>query len=227
MLFPSFQHRPALRINLDEEGARWLEQRGGSGESAASNPLLDPVVCQQMVDEAHRREGAAWSYGGYLENRRRLWRGSYLERTGSFIHLGVDFTVPQGTPWVAGYPAGVVVVDDDHDRDGGWGQRIILRPDLPGTDVLLIFAHLQEIRFKPGDRIPAGTVVAEVGGPPDNGNWHPHLHVQAIRRACFEEILVNRFATLDGYGHPDDLALIGESFPDPLPFVAPELAVRP
>ncbi len=219
MLFPSLKNAKVTRINLDDEAGRWLAGRPDA--QGGANPLLDPAVCGQMVEEVHRRAGADWSYGGYLENRRRLWRGSYLEKTGSFIHLGVDFHVPQGTAFVADFPVGVVVVDNDHDRDGGWGERIILRPEIPGLDLLLIYAHLQNVRCQPGDHLPAGAVLAEVGGPPDNGNWAPHLHVQSIRRKKFEEVLLTQYESLDGYGHPDDLAALKESFPDPLRVVNP------
>ncbi|MBP7829708.1 MAG: peptidoglycan DD-metalloendopeptidase family protein [Kiritimatiellae bacterium] len=217
MLFPSLAGQPVARINLDDEAAHWLARRPAAPD--APNPLLDPAVCGQMIAEVHRREGADWSYGGYLEDRRRLWRGSYLEKSGAFIHLGVDFNVPRGTEFVAGFPAGIVVVDDDPDRDGGWGKRIILRPKMPGGDVLLIYAHLQNVRCRPGTHVPAGAVLAEVGGPPHNGNWHPHLHVQAIRRGLFEEILLERFSELDGYGRAEELDELRVSFPDPLPIV--------
>ncbi|HOW98264.1 MAG TPA: peptidoglycan DD-metalloendopeptidase family protein [Kiritimatiellia bacterium] len=219
MLFPSLAGHPVARINLDDEAARWLARRAAA--PGAPNPLLDPSVCGRMLDEVHRRERVAWSYGGYLEDRRRLWRGSYLEKAGAFIHLGVDFNVPRGTEFVAGFPAGIVVVDDDQDRDGGWGKRIILRPEIPGCDALLIYAHLQNVRRRPGEHAPAGAVLAEVGGPPDNGNWHPHLHIQAIRRGLFEEILLDRFNELDGYGRAEELDALRASFPDPLPIVRP------
>jgi hypothetical protein len=64
---------------------------------AAVNPLLDPRVSQFMVDEFHRARGVDGSYGSYIEDRRYLLRGSYLSATGAYLHLGVDFNVPQGT----------------------------------------------------------------------------------------------------------------------------------
>ena len=221
MLFPALENKAVMPINLDDEAAQWLARRPSPDNPEAPNPLLDPEICGQMIAEAHRRERADWSYGGYLEDRRRLWSGSYLEKTGNFIHLGVDFNVPQGTALVAGFPAGIVVVDKDLDLDGGWGERIILRPEIPGGDLLLIYAHLQNIRVKPGEHVPVNAMLAEVGGPPHNGNWHPHLHIQAIRHELFENILLTQFDKLDGYGHPGELEALRASFPDPLPVVKP------
>ena len=119
-----------------------------------------------------------------------------------------------------------MLVDDDQDTDGGWGIRVLVKPTSPRrARIVQIYAHLQAVRVQPGDRLVAGSVFAEVGGPPHNGNWHPHLHVQAIREAHFQEVLVERFREMDGYGHQDDLAKLRRDFPDPL-LRFPEFARR-
>lgn len=211
MLFPAFDKKPFARINLDEEAARW--------PSSGPNPLLDPATCDRMVAEVHQRKGVAWSYGGYLEDRRRLWRGSYLEKTGAFIHLGVDFNVPAGTELVSGHSATVLLVDDDGDRDGGWGTRMIIEPAIAGHDIYLIYAHIQNVRFQAGDEIDAGDVLGEVGGPPDNGNWYPHLHVQSVLPEYFDQVMLDNFEQLDGYGRAEDIETLRRRFPDPLQFL--------
>jgi len=139
-MFPELEGSKYCYVNLEAEAVRW------SGEhpelfSAGGNPLLDPAVCERMMDEVHRRYGVVWSHGGYLENRRRLWRGSYLEATGNFLHLGVDCTAPQGTRVAVGFPAKVILVDYDPDRDGGWGTRVFLTSDGP----VFVYAHLQNV----------------------------------------------------------------------------------
>jgi murein DD-endopeptidase MepM/ murein hydrolase activator NlpD len=218
-LFPGLGGTAFCEINLGEEALRWRAQSPERFVGGA-NPLLDPAVCQTMVGDLHARLEVDWSYGGYLEDRRHLWQGSYLERTGDFVHLGVDFHVPQGTPVAAPRAAAVFLVDDDHDRDGGWGQRVFLRlHGAPPDDPVLIFAHLQEIRVKPGTGLPCGAVFAEVGGPPDNGNWAPHLHLQTIPSEFLVEVFVERFAELDGYGPPSRIEDLRVRFPDPLPVI--------
>lgn len=224
MLFPTLAGAKYAEVHLDREAEGWIEAYERTHGPGPRSPLLDPALCEQFVAELHARLGVAWSYGGYLENRARLWRGSYLEQTGAFIHLGVDFNVPQGTPFVTQCPAAVVLVDDDGDQDGGWGQRIFLKPELPAgraerPAVVLIYAHLQNTAVVPGSRIPAGTVLGEVGGPPHNGNWAPHLHIQALRYDAFARILTEDFDNLDGYGHADNLAELAGLFPDPFGFV--------
>ena len=212
-MFPGLRGSKYCYVNLDAEAVRW------SGEhpelfSAGDNSLLDPAISQRMMDEVHRRCGVVWSHGGYLENRRHLLRGSYLQATGNFLHLGVDCSVPQGTRVAVDFPAKVILVDHDPDRDGGWGTHVFLTSDGP----VFVCAHLQNVGVRPGQALEPGTVFGEVGGPPDNGNWHPHLHVQAIRTGLFNQILLERFQELDGYGHPDAIAELQQDFPDPRPY---------
>lgn len=95
--------------------------------------------------------------------------------------------MPQGTGVAADFPAQVILVDYDPDRDGGWGTRVFLASGGP----VFVYAHLQNVGVRPGQALDPGAVFAEVGGPPDNGNWHPHLHVQAIRAGCSTKFCCN------------------------------------
>ena len=217
LVFPDLAGSTPARVNLDAEQLVFARRHPELFGRPEVNPLLDPRICQQMVDEFHRTQGVDWSYGGYLEDRRRLWRGSYLSVKRTFLHLGVDFNVPRGTRVAVVEDSLVMLVDEDTDLDGGWGPRVFLKPSAaPGSPVVQIFAHLEAVRVKPGDRLAPGAVFAEVGGPPYNGNWHPHLHIQAIREPYFKEILLHRFSELDGYGSAGEKSTLRREFPDPL-----------
>jgi hypothetical protein len=217
VLFPDLRGTTRARANLDTEQSRFAERHPGIFTGAPRNPLLDPAVCLRMVQEMHRDRGLDWSYGGYLEDRTRLWKDSYLSATGAFVHLGVDLNVPQGTRIAVVEESEVVLVDDDGDLEGGWGLRAFVRPLTPDRPpVVLIFAHMQNLLRAPGDRLSPGDLLAEVGGPPCNGNWYPHLHIQAMREPRFQAILLERFDELDGYGHAHDLPRLRHDFPDPL-----------
>jgi len=216
VLFPELEGRAHCRVDLEAESLLWRQEHPELFATSA-NPLLDPAVCARMVADIHRKYGVEWSYGGYLENRPHLWRGSYLEAGGTFLHLGVDLNVPQGTRVATPTEARVIVVDDDKDQDGGWGMRVFLAPT--GAGVVLIYAHLQNATATPGETLEPGTVFTEVGGPPHNGNWMPHLHVQAVRAELFHEILRERFDQLDGYGPYAERDTLQTGFPDPLPYL--------
>lgn len=216
-LFPSLAGQRGVRIRLDAAYRSWERAHPDRCAPGGPNSYLDPIVAGEILEEIHRAEGAEWSFGGYLEDRRHLLAGSYLDATGNFLHLGVDVHVPEGTPVVAGVPARVLLVDDDHDPNGGWGPRVFLRRALEqGDDMVAVFAHLRTPRCLPGDVLGPTDAFAEVGGPPLNGNWHPHLHLQLLRLCTFEEIVVGRLHELDGYGPPTKKRELAALFPDPL-----------
>lgn len=212
-MFPDLRDLRRAHVDLEAEAARF-EASHPELFSAGRNPLLDPAVCQRMMDGLHARLDVSWSYGGYLEDRRRLWRGSYLEQTGHFLHLGIDCTVPRATRVAASFSSTVILVDLDPDQDGGWGARVFLA----SGSLVFIYAHLQNPAVEPGQLLAPGDIIAQVGGPPENGNWHPHLHVQAVRADHFHEILRDRFHQLDGYGPAHTLPTLRRDFPDPLPY---------
>jgi len=246
-LFPGLSGQTYCRVDLEAESRFFREAHPELYPDPTRNPLLDPAVCQRFLEEIHHRREVDWSFGGHLENRPHLWQNSYLQASGNFVHLGVDFHVPQGTAVAVGRESQVMLLDDDAAPNGGWGLRVFLKPSMrlspmtdsnpaatagpgwgarpagtPETEVFLIYAHLQNCRWRPGDRLQPGDVLAEVGGPPGNGNWAPHLHIQALRAASFQEILLEHFPDLDGYGPPARLSELAYRFPDPLPHLGCE-----
>lgn len=211
-LFPGLGTLRFGPINLDREARRRLDELGTPPEER--NPLLDPGTCLAFVRDCHRRYGLDASYGGWLEDRRALWRGSYLDEDHRYLHLGIDVNVPAGTSIALPRRSAVVRVDDDHPEPYGWGSRLILRPE--GMETVLILAHLSpDIRIGPGDTLEAGELVGRVGDHPRNGGWFPHLHVQLVELRHFEILLANGLRDLDGYGLPEDGDRLAVQFPNP------------
>lgn len=209
-LLPTLNISEACEVNLNQAAIEWFKGSVPSGE----NPLLTPDITQTMIDRLHTKRGVKWSYGSYLEDRSTLLKGTYLDATGGYIHLGVDVNVGAGTPIAAPYDATVRNIFDDAPTPYGWGPRLILQPadaSLP----YLILGHLTPFTLKPGDQITAGTIVAHVAPAPFNGNWFPHLHIQQIARHKIKQHEQDQYQSLDGYGHPRDLEVLRETYPDP------------
>lgn len=217
-LFPDLADTRFVEVNLDEQ-ARIRQKRTPRLESPKkNNPFLDPAVCDRFVGEVAREFAADYTYGGYLEDRRFLWNTSYLDTTGSYLHLGVDFNVPQHTKVAALFSGKVVRIDDDYDLEGGWGPRIILQPNpIDGRRMpYAIFAHLFSPQVRVGDNVGENTILATVGGAPYNGNWFPHLHIQTVEADLFHTLLRDDLRSLDGYGHERDRDQLLSNFPNPL-----------
>ena len=211
MTFPELAGKKFGYMNLNLEAKEWSASRDSSHEK---KNLLDPDVCQEMVEDTRRKHSVDFSYGGWMEDRSFLWHGSYLDSESKYMHLGIDINVPAGTTVLADFGATVIKVDDDYLDDGGWGPRLILKH---ATEPLyFIYAHLAETSYQAGDTIKKGDALAKIGQPPFNGNWFPHLHVQCISADYFEELEKNNaWQELDGYGTEADKALNMARFPDP------------
>ena len=209
-LLPTLVLSQGCEVNLDNAATEWFKELGHDG----TNPLLHPEITQKMIDKLHAKHGARWSYGSYLEDRSTLLKGTYLDDTGGYIHLGVDVNVGPGTPVAAPYDATIVNIFDDTPSPHGWGPRLILAP----ADALLpylILGHLTPYTFKPGDQVKMGQILAEIAPPPRNGDWFPHLHIQQIAREKVPHHEQDKYQSLDGYGHPRDLELLRKTYPDP------------
>lgn len=228
MLFPEYDHRPHVDANLNDLSKAWAEEHpvvdGLYRSVLRRSPHLHPARCQQMIQQYHRRTGASWSLGGWMEDRSHVWYGSYMKNNNSYIHLGVDYNVPAGTSIVFNEPVKLVHHDDDKDLRGGWGPRMFLAfADRPQEDCLLILAHLaartrrhMEEILGPDQVIAAGTEIARVGPPEVNGGWYPHLHAQLVRRDLFHSLMKRRsLQELDGYCSESDEEAAREQYPHP------------
>ncbi len=217
MIFPGFKEKRFGYVNLDAEARTWAKEKNLSHDP---NPLLDPVTCARMVEDVHAKYGVDFSYGGWMEDRSFLWHGNYLEKSGGFVHLGVDLNAPTGTEVAIDFDAEIVRVDDDYPDEGGWGPRVIVRH--AKEPIYMIYAHLdRDILCKVGDTVKKGEIFAKIGKPPFNGNWFPHLHVQSISEPYFNDIEKrDAWSELDGYGAASNVHENARRFPDPLRFIS-------
>ena len=215
-IFPKLSGKKTAEVNLDQMAREWIHERQLSHLRNNVSVLLDPKICQEMVASVHKRLGVEWSFGGYLEDRSFIWKGSYLDQSGGYIHLGIDLNVPQGTEVACPVAGEVLLVDHDLGIDGGWGPRIVVAPEDASLRAhALIFAHLHAPQVRAGTKVKPGQIIATIGQAPENGNWYPHLHLQAVRVDLFREFLATDLNLLDGYGHRSDVSRLEIDYPDP------------
>lgn len=213
-LFPNYQLKDAAEVNLDQCAQRWLREHPYQSE----NELIWPKGTQSLVDLFHKENGKRWSWGGYLEERTSLLKGSYLDATGNYLHLGIDCNLPAGTEVVATFGCRVLLRDTDFGVNWGWGPRLIVEPLQAGQHEgqVIIFAHLIEESLPAiGAVLEPGAQIGLIGEPPSNGNWFPHLHIQAVERPHFQSLKSTGLEMLDGYGHPSNKKELNRLYPDP------------
>lgn len=159
--------------------------------------------CKKWVEGIHKKYKTDYSYGGFLEDRSYLWKGSYLDANNAFIHLAVDYNVPVGTCVALPFNAKVENIVLDPNQKGGWGAAIKFK--LENTNHYLVYAHLShKIKLKIGDEISCGEIVARSGKMTQNGGWYPHLHAQMFNQK-FDDAYFNDLDKMDGYlpkNHP-------------------------
>lgn len=151
----------------------------------------NPSLIQSVLDKLGKN-----TYGGYGEDRKDVWKGTYMDETGKYIHLGIDIQVPKNTPIKTPFDCYIYDIFNDTDTKIGWGGRIIVKNRKKGPHLILAHINPKKICF---DRTIylKGEIIGEVGTWPTNGNTFNHLHVQTVYN-----LDLNNF---DGYGSMEDL----------------------
>lgn len=146
-----------------------------------------PDRLEALVEEASRNERSLAQLHRYFEDQQSLlastpsiWpaRGWVTSDFGvrldpytakRVVHKGMDIANRPGTPVVA--PADGVVVFAG--SEGGYGKVLVVDH---GYGVKTRYAHLSEIRVKPGEKIKRGQGIAAVGNT--GRSTGPHLHYE-------------------------------------------------
>lgn len=181
-----------------------LEARAMFNTNLPSSPLIDSEFCEAWIK---RISYGDCTYGGYMEDREFLWRGSYLKPTHS-THLGIDFNI--GDSHSVYCPVAFLVRElyNDNDPKGGWGGRVLVETKRG----LVIFAHI-DIDVEVGEKYPPGHMLGWVSESSSNGGWFPHLHVQGVSDIKQME------HKIDGYSN--FYKGIEKDWPNPLPLLTP------
>ncbi len=156
----------------------------------ASNPAdnaAEPFA--RRLFGAIRKAGAVAGAGGYDEARVIYATDAFAAGDATAerrtVHIGIDLTLPTGSPIYAPLD-GVVHGFEDAVARLDYGPVIVLRHEISGDEPLVfytLYGHLERRSLEGlsiGQSIQAGERFAAIGAPPDNGDWWPHVHLQVI-----------------------------------------------
>jgi 4-aminobutyrate aminotransferase-like enzyme/Ser/Thr protein kinase RdoA (MazF antagonist) len=166
-----------------------LDFSAGSTLVASNPPDNAAEPLSRRVFAAILEAGARLGAGGYDEARliygTDAFSGATVTDERRTIHVGLDLTLPAGSPVYAPFD-GVVHGFEDASARLDYGPVIVLRHAIPDEDALsfyTLYGHLDRGSLEGlsvGKPIRAGERFAAVGAPPENGDWWPHVHVQVI-----------------------------------------------
>lgn len=172
----------------------------------------DQEEFQAEIEKYQASHGSIWSFSNYLEYRGALEKYPQMRETQRYYHLGIDINGPIGTtiysPWDA-----TVIESKYEPNPGNYGGLTILKPD--DKDIYILFGHLAKDHLpNVGEKIEKYTAFARFGNYTENGQWHPHVHIQAITQKARENGWENK-----GYCSKEDLKTLDQYAPDPIQFL--------
>jgi len=125
------------------------------------------------------------AYGGYKETRNLYKRSTVFkdnltdERN---IHIGLDLWINDTAPVYAALD-GKIHSFQNNTALGDYGPVIILEHSVENFTFLTLYGHLSEESLfgkEVGQIVKKGELIANLGLPPTNGDYAPHLHFQII-----------------------------------------------
>lgn len=95
--------------------------------------------------------------------------------TGKYFHNGLDFGQPLGSPIYA-VADGIIAQSSPNNNSGGYGTVVTIHHLMNGEKMNTTYGHVlpSSLKFKVGDTVKAGDVIAGVGQ--EGNSTGPHLH---------------------------------------------------
>lgn len=136
---------------------------------------------QEYLDN-HR---AKIAFGGYREHRNLYQRSTVFKNQDSDernIHIGLDLWINESAPIYAALD-GTIHSFQNNDSLGDYGPTLILKHQIENVTFHTLYGHLSLNSLedkKIGAFVKKGEQIANLGLPPINGDYAPHLHFQII-----------------------------------------------
>ena len=140
---------------------------------------------EKFIQNYLNKSKAKIAFGGYIETRNLYQRSTVFKNSNSDernIHIGLDLWINESAPIHAALD-GTIHSFQNNTALGDYGPTIILAHEIKGIKFHTLYGHLSETSLdgkKVGDVIKKGELIANLGLPPINGDYAPHLHFQII-----------------------------------------------
>lgn len=125
------------------------------------------------------------AFGGYQEIRNLYKRSTVFNAENTEernIHIGLDLWINESASVHAALE-GKIHSFQNNTALGDYGPTIIMEHTIENQTFHTLYGHLSEeslIGKQIGDAVPQGAQIGNLGLPPINGDYAPHLHFQII-----------------------------------------------
>ncbi|KIA87989.1 peptidoglycan DD-metalloendopeptidase family protein [Kaistella jeonii] len=176
--------------------------------------LTDAKMFEEFVENHLSKNNAKVAFGGYLEHRNLYKRSTNFNDQNTEernIHIGLDLWIKAGTS-VLSVLEGKIHSFQNNTLLGDYGPTIILEHEIEGFTFYTLYGHLslESLENKRvGQLVKKGEKIAELGKPPINGDYAPHLHFQIIKN------IQNKNGDYPGVCSLKEVDFYKENCPDP------------
>ncbi|MGS0747177.1 peptidoglycan DD-metalloendopeptidase family protein [Halpernia sp. GG3] len=176
--------------------------------------LADAKMFEEFVENHLSQNNAKVAFGGYLEHRNLYKRSENFNDKNTEernIHIGLDLWIKAGTSVLSALD-GKIHSFQNNMAHGDYGPTIILEHHIDGLIFYTLYGHLslESLDGKTeGQSVKKGQKIAELGKPPINGDYAPHLHFQIIKD------IENKKGDYPGVCSSKDVDFYKENCPNP------------
>ena len=211
------KNRIAPIINFEDKKTIPLDLSVGSLDLGNNSNFENIHNFQKTINDLLEEKNAEIGIGGYGEVRPFYTTDAYQTEGNNgaqwrTVHLGVDVWAEAGTDVFSPLDGKIYGVQNNA-GDCNYGPTIILEHEMSeDLTFYTLYGHLNLNSLKglkKGTPIKKGQKIAEIGVPPENGNWPPHLHFQLIL-----DMLGNE-GDFPGAAYPHEAETLKSVCPDP------------
>jgi len=172
-------------IDLSQEKIAKLDLNDARPHLQDLNNFNTITAFEQTINQFIADQNATVGVGGYCEKRPFYRTTAYISDGSPVrnVHIGFDVWMAAGTSIFAWMDSKVHSFADNA-GEGNYGPTIILEHEVtPTLTFYTLYGHLTSESLNglyKGQVIKKGISFAEIGSPPNNGNWPAHLHFQVM-----------------------------------------------